>query len=528
MAPSLVARRPRPPRRESRRKQVERALRALDLPAPERRSPPPEGRLRADENHGRRLRERLAELGPVFAGFGRYLASRADLAPRRTRAELAAIPDVGEALPFATVVALVRMQLGAHPERLFFEFHAAPVAAGLWTQTHSAWLAPGVPVTVIIVRPEAADELDVDVPLLSLVAPWIDVPSEVLAAAAADYELTLRRRLDQKHQASSLTTLAVGARAGGRFDAPVCYHDHCSTNILTVERLVGEPLDADAGAGEALARRVTAAWLRQAFAGNVVPYDFGRRDVTVVDDRLVLSGGALEPHSAIERARFAAYLSSVASDDPDAAVNWILEGGSFSAAVETALRHRLRQAVPFREAEWSGDDRLAQHALVQWRVARDVGCVLSPHHLHLYRGLQAVAQIAHELAPDVDTLLRALEDERLRIGLAQAGELLDPRNAVATLDRAVQELADLPQKFDDVLTMAAQGRLRMKLQLPEADEHEHVRNRTVLLVTALVAVAAVATILRHVAPAAGAGGEQVAALILLLVGGWLLFAVSRL
>jgi hypothetical protein len=139
-----------------------------------------------------------------------------------------------------------------------------------------------------------------------------------------------------------------------------------------------------------------------------------------------------------------------------------------------------------------------------------------------------VAQIAHDLAPDVDTLLRALEDERLRIGLAQAGELLDPRNAVATLDRAVQELADLPQKFDDVLTMAAQGRLRMKLQLPEAKENEHIRNRTVLLVTALVAFAAVATILRHLAPAFGVGGERVGALILLLVGGWLLFAASRL
>ena len=527
MATSLVARRP-PSRRESRRKQVETALKGLELPAPEHRSPPPEGRLRADENHGRRLCERLAVLGPVFAGFGRYLASRADLAPRRTRAELAAIPDEGDTLPFASVAALVRAQLGSHPERLFFEFHAAPVAVGSWTQTHLAWLAPDVPVMVTIVRPEAADELELDIPLLSLVAPWIDVPPDMLAAAVADYELTVRRRLDQKQQASSLATLAAGARAGGRFDAPVCYHDYCSTNILTVERLVGEPLDRDAGAGEALAQRVTTAWLRQAFAGNVVPYDFGARDLIVVDDRLVLTGGAFERHSSVDRARFAAYLTAVASDDPDASANWILEGGSFSPAIETTLRHRLRQAVPFRDGEWSGDDRLVQQVLVQWRVARAAGWALSPHHLHLYRGLHAVAQIAHDLAPDVDALLRALEDERLRIGLAQAGELLDPRNAMATLDRAIQELADLPQKFDDVLTMAAQGRLRMKLQLPEAEKNEHVRNRTVLLVTALVAFAAAATVLRHIAPAAGAGGERVAALILLLVGGWLLFAASRL
>jgi predicted unusual protein kinase regulating ubiquinone biosynthesis (AarF/ABC1/UbiB family) len=525
MATSLVARRP-PSRREDRRRQVETVLKALGRPAPERRSPPPEGRLGADEDHGRRLRERIAELGPVFAGFGRYLASRADLAPRRARVELAAIPDEGEALPFASVAALVRAQLGSHPDRLFFEFHAAPAAVGSWAQTHVAWLAPGVPVMVTIVRPDAADELELDIPLLPLLAPWIDVSPDLLAGAVADYELTVRRRLDQRHQTSSLATLAADARAGGRFEAPVRYRDHCSTNILTVERLVGEPLATYAGAGEALARRFTAAWLRQAFSGNVVPYDFGPRDIVMLDDRLVLTGGALEPHSSVERARFAAYLTAVACDDPDAAANWILEGGSSSRAVETTLRRQLRQAVPFREGEWSGDDRLVQHVLVQWRVARDAGVHVSPHHLHLYRGLQAVAQIAHDLAPDVDALLRALEDERLRIGLAQVSELLDSRNAVATLDRAIQELADLPQKFDDVLTMAAQGRLRMKLQLPEAEENEHVRNRTVLLVTALVAFAAVAAILRHVAPALGV--ERVGALILLLVGGWLLFATSRL
>ncbi|HSL23713.1 MAG TPA: AarF/UbiB family protein [Vicinamibacterales bacterium] len=527
MATSLVARSPASGR-DGRRKQVETVLNALGLPVPERRSPPPEGRLGADEDYGRRLREALTDLGPVFAGFGRYLGSRADLAPRRTRAELATIPDEGQALPFASVAALVRAQLGARPERLFFEFHRDPVAVGSWTQSHLAWLAPGVPALVTIVRPDAADELDIDIPLLPLLAPWIDVPAGLLAAAVADYELTVRRRLDQKHQAASLTSLAADARSGGGFDAPACYRDHCAPNVLTVERLVGEPLDAQPRGAEALARRVTAAWLRQAFAGNVVPYDFGPRDLVVIDERLVLTGGALEPHSSVERARFAAYLSAVASDDPDAAANWIVEGASPSPAVESRLRRLLRQAVPFREGEWSGDDRLVQHVLVQWRVARNAGWPVSPHHLHLYRGLQAVAQIAHDLAPDVDTLLRALEDERLRIGLSQAGELLSPRYAVATLDRAIQELADLPQKFDDVLTMASQGRLRMNLQVPEAEENERVRNRTVLLVTTLVAFAAVATIARHLAPAFGVGIERAGAIILLLVGGWLLFAASRL
>ena len=514
--------------RPARRKHVEAALRARARPASSRRWPPPEGRLGADEDHGDRLRQTLTDLGPVFGGFGRYLASRVDLLARRTRADLAAIPDEGVALLAPAVAALIHAQLGALPDRLFFEFHEAPFAVGSWTEHHLAWLSPGVPATVTIVRPDAAAEIEADLPLLPLLAPWLDLPESVLTAAIDDYAQTLRRRLDQKHQASSLATLAADARRGGGFDAPVCYRDHCAPNILTIERLAGSTLEAEPGAGEALARRVTGAWIRHAFSGNVVPYDFGPRDIVMAGDRLVLTGAVFEPHPATEHGRFAAYLSAVAADDPDAAANWILEGASQSVGVEVTLRHLLRRAVPFREGEWSGDDRLAEYALVQWRVARDAGWLMSPHHQHVYRGLHAVARIADALAPDADALRGALEDERLRIGLAQAGQLADPRHAAVTLERAIQELIDLPQKLDDVLTLASEGRLRMRLQVPEAEANERVRNRTVLLVTTLVAFAGLASLLHQLAPGFGAGVERAGAVILLVVGGWLLLAAARL
>jgi len=495
---------------------------------PVRRSPPPEGRLGADEDQGHRLCQALTGLGPVFASFGRYLASRVDLLPRRTRTELAAIPDEGTALPFATVAALIQRQLGAPPDRLFFEFHKTPFAVGSWTERHLAWLAPGVPAMVTIVRPEAAEELDADLPLLALLAPWIDLPDRLLTAAVADFGVTLRRRLDQTLQAASLTTLAADARNGGEFDAPACYRDHCAPNILTVERLVGETLEERADAGEALARRLTGAWLRQALTGSVVPFDLSLRDIVMVEDRLVLMAAGFEPHVSAEHGRFAAYLGAVAGDDPDSAANWILEGSATGSRVEEELRRLLRQAVPFREGEWSGDDRLSEHVLVQWRVARDAGCPVTPHHQHLYRGLHDVAHIANGLAPDTDALLGALEDLRLRIGVAQAGHFLDPRNLSATLEGAIQQLVELPQKLDAVLAMASEGRLRMRLQVPEADETEHVRNRTVLLVTTLVAFAGLASILRHMVPAFGPGVERAGAVVLLVVGAWLLVAAARL
>ncbi len=79
-----------------------------------------------------------------------------------------------------------------------------------------------------------------------------------------------------------------------------------------------------------------------------------------------------------------------------------------------------------------------------------------------------------------------------------------------------------------MLTLAAQGRLRMRVQVPEADDTEHARNRTVLLVTSLVAFAAVGAVFVTCVPALGSGAERAGAVLLLLLGGWLLVAAARL
>jgi hypothetical protein len=89
-------------------------------------------------------------------------------------------------------------------------------------------------------------------------------------------------------------------------------------------------------------------------------------------------------------------------------------------------------------------------------------------------------------------------------------------------------MVHFPQKLDEVLTLAAEGRLRVKLDVPDGHGAQHTRNRTVLLVAVLVALTGVASIARHVAPAVGAGADRLAAIVVLLLGGWLLVAAARM
>jgi hypothetical protein len=385
-------------------------------------------------------------------------------------------------------------------------------------------------VTVTLLRADSASLLASDLPLLTLLAPWLGLPAAALAGAFEDFEQSLRHRLDQVQQAAALGKVAADVRAGGLFDAPGAYRSHGSASILTLERVDGLELTRSGSSDRGLlARRLAGAWLRQATVGQVVPYDFDLRDVLITGERLMLTGGSFEPHSSAARARFLTYVNAVAADDPDAAAAWLLaDAAPVSAPMEEEVHRRLRQAVPFRDGEWSGEDRLAEQMLVQWRVASGAGLALGPQRLHLYRGLHAVAVSTAALAPETDALLSALQEERLRVSFSTAQPLIDPRALPATLDKLLQDMVHLPQKLDEVLTLAADGRLRVKLHLPHDEAARRTRNRTVSLVASLVVLTAIAFTFRHVQGAQVPGLDQIGALLVLAVGLWLLVAAARL
>jgi ubiquinone biosynthesis protein len=523
--------------RDGRRAIVEEALRDLRWP-PARRAAPPEGRLGAADYPVARLRAALTALGPLFADFGRYLSSRPDLLPRRHCAELALIADTGSATDPRVLAAHLQRELGGPLSRHFVEFDAVPSHVTRWTERHQARIAADVPVLVTIVRPDAAEWIERDAPLLPLLADCLALDGEALAAAIDDYSHTLRVRLDQTVQSAALATLAGDAPEVAGFHAPACYRDLCTTSVLTTGRAGGTELGAlmrrealhDEDRTD-LARRLAAAWLRQTLGGRVVPFDVTTDDIVIADERIVLLSGACEPHTSRQRVRFSRYMNAVAADDPDSAASWIVDaadGEEVPAAREEALKRRFRQAVPFRDGEWSGDERLAEYILVQWRAARESGWHLTPYHVHLYRGLAAIAAIADRLAPAQDSMLVALQDARLLLGASDAAQLLTPASIATRLENVLREMVSLPQKLDDVLTLAAEGRLRVRLQVPASGEGRRVKQQTVQLVAALVLLVAVASLVRHAAPAYGPMVERVGSLVLLAVGGWLLVAAARL
>lgn len=524
-----------------RRKVVEEHLRALGRPHAGRRAPPPEGRLGAGEQSIARLRAICEQLGPVFTEFGRYLSSRVDLLPRRDCMELEATGARPETRDAADSAAILRADFGAAPEMVFASFSLTPRVVTRWMQQHDAALSTDTPVIVTIVRPDAGALLDADLPLLPMLAPWLDAPAPAVAAAVEDFSLTLRRRLDQTQQLLAFTRLTKQCGADGLLDAPRCYPEVCSANVLTAARIDGPSLAAaivDGGVppfGDAIdpagvAKQLAAAWVRLAVSGRSVLFDFDLNDMVLCDGRLVLVGGAVEPMTDTEGPEFLKYLLAGAIDDPDSALDWIATEAIAGplGLPEDSLRRRLRQAVPFRDGEWSGDDRLAQRLFVHWRATRAADWEMPAHYLRLYRGVHALSAATTTLAPHADHVLNALHDEQWRLGSEEAQSWLDTGRLAIAMEGMARDLVQIPKKLDEILTAAAAGRLRVTAEVSDTGERRVARNRTVSLVASLVTLVALTFLLRHLSPELGSSLEWVAAIVVLLVGGWLLVAASRL
>jgi hypothetical protein len=201
-----------------------------------------------------------------------------------------------------------------------------------------------------------------------------------------------------------------------------------------------------------------------------VPFDFDLDDVRLHDGRLVMVGGAFEKQTVESRKQFLRYLITVAADDPDAAWTWLADATvpGPQGESEYRLRRRLRQAVPFRDGGWSGDERIAEQLMVQWRVTREAGwtCVRNRSPVSWNpRDIRATSG-SHLIR----TLLAALRGERSRLELAGARCV---RSASVSLwsRQSAANLVHLPQMLDEVLTLASSGRLRVKL-------HRRTRKRT--------------------------------------------------
>jgi ubiquinone biosynthesis protein len=501
---------------DARRHEVERRLAACGLAkgfphaVPALLNEPPIHRLRAV----------LPELGPVFCAFGRYLSSRVDLLPEAECQVLATVPDGMVPLAFVTVRDLLAAELGRPVEEAYAGLEPQPYVSTLVFQDHRAQLAGGEPAVVRLLRPDLPALLSRDLALLPLLAAAFGAEAADgvwLGAAVEDFAAAVAAVADLPRQAVSLAALAKDGEASGLgLRAPCAVPAASTPRVLTYEDLQGRPLPAS----DELAIRLCQIWLRQVGFGSVFPCAFRSDDLRLLDDqRIAWNGEAFLSLPPGARESLWEYLLAAAAQDPErvcAALTREMDGGPVGDP--RRLQNRLRQVVPFRDGGWGARDDLAGYLFLHWRCAAQEGYRPRPHLIAFYRGLAQLAAQSRRLAPGIDALREGLERARLAAGLGDVMRLLDREEMKEVLGTYAATLLAMPQRLNEVLALAADGQVTVKLEMVEPPEERRRKDLSTAAVALLLAMVAVILLVQYLA-SAGNLGPWVERLGAVLLGG---------
>ena len=196
---------------------------------------------------GRRLREALEKLGPIFVKFGQVLSTRRDLLPVDIADELAKLQD--QVPPFASELAVAEIEkaLGRPVDEVFAAFDRTPVASASVAQVHLATLKDGREVAVKVLRPSVEQIIAKDVSLLETAAGlaerfWSEgrrlKPREVVA----EFERHLEEELDLVREAANASELRRNFKDSKLLVVPEVHWELCSQRVMVMERMHGVPI----------------------------------------------------------------------------------------------------------------------------------------------------------------------------------------------------------------------------------------------------------------------------------------------
>jgi predicted unusual protein kinase regulating ubiquinone biosynthesis (AarF/ABC1/UbiB family) len=405
---------------------------------------------KADESESVRLRGALEELGPLFAGFGRYLGSRVDLLPLAACTTLVEtrIPEAADQTA-DTAPTVARIDIEPSPIRRSF-LH-------LW---HRGVLEDEKTVILKTVRSGAVAALEGQIEELPVLEKLRLEDLADIGDAVESYLVWLERQFDLRQELRGLRRLASEAPTFDALVVPRLWEAYSDRETLVYSdpggTALGEAYDlaADDDENRDRARRLCASWLQQVLLESVLPEGPPEENLSLLEDgRVAVTGGLFTSLGRQSRRGLLDALIATSRGDPDRACDHLLT--ACNADLEDSDRDRLRvlfrQAEPFRDGGWSETyhgRRLADTLCVQWRFLRREGVDIPQSVVSYLRSLHQVETCARRLGPDHDSFADAVDDLGVVAAASRLRETFSVRRVRGVLEATVPVLREMAQRAD--------------------------------------------------------------------------------
>lgn len=201
--------------------------------------------LRPDRNadHGRRLREALIELGPVYIKLGQLLSTRGDIFPKEVIFELSQLQDGVPPLKDFDIESFITEQ-NFDPKNAIHNISSTPIASASIAQIYTGNLEDGTKVILKIVRPGVEEEIRRNMALLSSIAnkvhKWFPSYKRFhLPRLMQDQEAILLGELDMHSESRNQIQLRRNFAGSDLLYVPRVYPEYTRTGLLVMEWVDG-------------------------------------------------------------------------------------------------------------------------------------------------------------------------------------------------------------------------------------------------------------------------------------------------
>ena len=195
-----------------------------------------------------RIRLVLEELGPIFIKLGQVASTRADLLPLEWIEELKKLQDAVPPFPFEKVKEVVEHGLKAPLSEKFKTFEETPCASASIAQVHYAVLMDGQEAAVKVKRPGIDKIIESDISVMHTIAYLLDryVPQAKRyrpVEVVNEFARVIHREQDFTVEGANVNRFCKMFEGDTTVKVPEVFWDYTTSEVLTLERIYGTPLD---------------------------------------------------------------------------------------------------------------------------------------------------------------------------------------------------------------------------------------------------------------------------------------------
>jgi len=448
---------------------------------------------------GPRLRSTLEQAGGLFVKLGQVASTRSDLLPVALCDELALLRSAALPADETDVRRLVEAELGCPVHEVFSEFDWDPIASASIAQVYAVTTADGRRAVVKAQRPGLDRLIERDsaalLQLAGLAERRTTIGTRLSPTDLAEEFLDgIREELDFGREAANAALLAAATPPDSGVRIPWIDHQHTSSKLLVEERVDGVPISDVAGIVASghdpveVAQRLLRVTLQHLFRAGVFHADPHPGNILVERDGTIvlIDLGAVGRLSKQQRSVVMQVMVGATSGDASLLRQSLEPAGITTDGIDAAALDRaIDQFLTQHTTTAGGIDASMFEDLIS--ILADFGLRPPRWMASLGRMLVTLEGTLGAIDPDFSLVDAAMAEAKNLVGPDLTdGSLREAAEAEAMLQ--LPRLRRIPQRLDELMGQATQGRLSFRMSLlsnqDDVDTITTLVNRAVLALLA--------------------------------------------